>query len=137
MVRCFCASPNLELRLMLTKKDYILLISLAVVIVLVNVFLCYRPNIPKEEEFIPSEHPVAAAVIIDRAIQDYSKDHEGRIPQRLDELLGKYMPPEWITPGDLEGFSYSRISPYSYELRAEKPDNETIPDVTFTERGVK
>jgi hypothetical protein len=119
------------------KLSRIILLSIAVAIVVVNLLLYFYATMPEEEKFNPSEHPTAAAIIIDQAIRDYSKDHEGKYPQRLDELLGKYIPSEGIMPSGLEDFSYRKISPNSYELRPEKLDAELMPDLVFTEGGPK
>jgi len=108
-------------------------ISLGVVIAIVQVFLYFGFTIPGGEEFTPSEQPVVTAIIIDEAIRDYAGDHGGNFPQRLDELLGRYISPDVITPRDLEDFHYRSISPRSYQLWPKKVDDEMIEDLTFTE----
>jgi len=114
-----------------------ILISLAVGIIIVNVFLYFRSTIPGFEEFIASQQRVVTAIIIDEAIQDYAEDSGGIFPQSLSELLGKYISADKITPNDLKDFRYRRISPHSYELRPKKMDDEMIEDLTFTEERPK
>jgi len=109
------------------------LISLAVGIIIVNLFLYFGSSIPELKEFTASEQPVVTAIIIDEAIRDYAEDHGGNFPQRLDELLGKYISPDVVMPKDLEDFHYRRISPNSYELWPEKIDDDMIQDLVFTE----
>jgi len=112
-------------------------ISVGIVIGIVALFLYFRSSIPELKEFTPSEQPVVTAIIIDEAIRDYAEDHNGIFPQRLDELLGRYISPDVMTPRDLEDFDYRRISPNSYELWPEKIDDEMIQDFVFTEGGSK
>ena len=108
-------------------------VSLGIVIAIVELFLYFGSSIPESEKFIASEQPVVTAILIDEAIRDYAEDHGGEFPQGLDELLGRYISPDVITPTDLEDFHYRRISPRSYELRPKKVDDEMIEDLTFTE----
>lgn len=112
-------------------------ISVGIVIGIVALFLYFRSSITELKEFTPSEQPVVTAIIIDEAIRDYAEDHNGIFPQRLDELVGRYISPDVITPRDLEDFAYRRISPNSYELWPEKIDDEMIQDFVFTEGGSK
>jgi len=112
-------------------------ISLGIVIGIVELFLYFGSSIPESEKFIASEEPTVTAIIIDAAIRDYAQGHGGNFPQRLDELLGKYISPDKITPRDLEDFHYRRISPRSYELRPKKVDDEMIQNFVFTEGGSK
>lgn len=104
---------------------------------IVELFLYFGSSIPELEEFIASEQPAVTATIIDEAVRDYAEDNDGVFPQRLDELLGKYISPDEITPRDLKDFQYRRISPHSYELWPEKIDDEMIQDLVFTEGGSK
>ena len=92
---------------------------------------------PECEEFIPSKHLAVTTIILDQSIRDYSKDHEGRVPQRLEQILGEHLLSEDIKPGDLEYFHYRRISPYSYELMPKKMENDQAPNLIFTEEGLK
>ena len=117
------------------KTIRIIFLSLAMLTMIANVILYFGNAIPGEEQFIPSEYPIATTIIIDQAIRDYSKDNEGKIPQELDELLGRYIPVQGIAPQDLEGVSYRRISPHSFELYPKKSGEEPIPSHIFTEEG--
>jgi len=116
---------------------YIILGTLTAVFVIVNLSLYYyyKVSLPIEKKFIPSEHPVVTAVIIDQAIKKYSREHGGKVPQKLDDLIGKYLPAEGMTPKDLKQYDYKRISPDSYELRLVQGDDESIPEIIFSEGG--
>jgi hypothetical protein len=109
--------------------------SLALAVVIVNLIAYFGSSIPVVETFIPSEDPVATAMIIDEAIRDYSKEHEGAFPYGLNELLGKYMSAEAITSSDLKDFYYVRTAADSYKLWPKKPYSELTPDLVFTEGG--
>jgi len=111
-------------------------ITLFVVIAIAELLFYFRISKPEGEAFNPSQHPTAMIVIIDEAIQDYSRDHGGMVPSRLEELLGKYLPPERIGAADLDNFSYTRSSPHSYKLRTENMGNNPIPDFVFTEEAL-
>ncbi len=110
-------------------------VSLALAVVIVNLIAYFGSSISVVEPFIPSEDPVATAMIIDEAIRDYSKDHESAFPHRLNELLGKYISAEGITSSDLQDFHYVRTASDSYKLWPKKPYSGLTPDLVFTEGG--
>lgn len=110
-------------------------IALFVVIGTAELLFYFRISKPAGEKFNPSQHPTATIMIIDEGIGDYSRDHGGLVPSRLEELLGNYLPPEKIGAGDLDNFSYTRSSPHSYKLRSKNMGNNPIPDFVFTEEA--
>jgi len=110
-------------------------ISVGIMIAVLELFFYFRVSIPDVEEFIPSENLALMTMIIDQALQDYGVDHGGEFPHRLEELLGKYLPPEKIGASFLVDFTYIRSSPHSYELRCNKMDDNLTPESVFTEKG--
>lgn len=120
-----------------TRLKTSLAATLALAVIIVNMVFYFSSSIPEGETFIPSEHPIETAIVIDSAIRGYSEEHAGKTPQTLDEIWGEYLPPEVIEPTDLEIFSYSRTSDYSYELRPKDIEDEMISDLVFTEGGPK
>lgn len=76
-------------------------------------------------EYEPSEPSLVWTMILEEAIAEYASDHEGRVPQRLDELMSEYLPLDETELPDPTGFHYKRLSPYSYELHPR--DLEDIP----------
>jgi hypothetical protein len=110
-------------------------IALFVVIATAELLFYFRISKPEGEEFNPSQHPAATIMIIDEAIQDYSRDHGGAVPSRLEELLGNYLPPEKIEPGEFDNLSYTPSSPHSYKLTTKNMDKSPIPDFVFTEEA--
>ena len=112
-------------------------ISSALALLLLGLNLYFRSTIPLLEESSQPEHPVVTIMIVDQAIQDYSKDHRGEFPASLYALLGKYLPPEEITQRDLDNFKYNRTSSYSYKLEPKETGGEDISDLVFTEAGLE
>jgi hypothetical protein len=97
----------------------------------------FKSSIPEVERFQPSENPMAAAVVVDQAIKDYARDHNGRVPDDLQELRGAYLPPDVVGEADIDMFDYSKSSPDSYELLPKLMNIEGHPEISFTERGIK
>jgi hypothetical protein len=110
-------------------------VSLGVAIAIVELILYYRVSAPDVEPFIPSRNPPAFLVVVDQAIQEYSTDHGGTMPNRLEDLLGRYLPPERITPADLETLDYVRNSPQSYTLKLKTGGSDLMPGFTLSEKG--
>jgi len=115
----------------------LILIAVAMVIAIVELVYYFRISKPEAEEFIPARDPAAMTMIINQAIQDYSEDHGGILPYRLEDLLGRYLPPERMGARDLENYSYTKSSANSYELRAKKMGAHPIPDFVVTEEGLE
>jgi len=109
----------------------IVIIILAVLVLLANVYMYMGPNVPDVAEFDPNQHPLLTADLINDGIIDYAEDHGGQFPGGLKGLLGKYIPYEKITPSVLDMFSYRRFSPTSYELRFKDADNAEFSDIVF------
>ena len=112
-------------------------VSLGILIVIVELFLYHRVSRQEVEEFVPSQNPSAFVLIIDQAIRDYAADHNGTVPAHLNDLLGKYLPPERVKRSDLEVLTYLRRSPSSYDLRAKRLTNDPMPPFVFTDKGVE
>jgi len=91
---------------------------------------------PAAEPFVPSRDSSAFVLFVNQALRAYATDHGGAVPDRLEELLGQYLPPEKIGTPDLETLVYVRKSPSSYELKAKKPSTQQTPGLVFTEDGV-
>jgi hypothetical protein len=112
-------------------------ISFIGVVIVLNLFLFFRHSKLDWSEYTTAESHEIAIVVLDTAIQDYSKDHEGQFPERLDELIGTYVDAEEMALSDLEIFDYLRTSPHSYELRLINSDSEAAEPLVFTETGLK
>lgn len=130
---------KLEGRASKKKRAYLRIlipVALGVVIAIVELFLYDRVSRHEVEQFSPAERPSAFVFVIDQAIRDYAADHNGAVPAHLNDLLGKYLPPEKVKESDLEMLTYVRKSPSSYELRAKRLTNDPLPPLSFTEKGV-
>jgi len=116
---------------------YIAIGVFALVVIAVNIVLYLKTPVEEEDRFIPSEQPVATTIIINEAVQDYAKDHEGKVPETLIDLTGKYIPSKDLSAADVEKFHYVKTSPSSYELGVGKFGGESDSDLIFTEEGLK
>ena len=120
------------------KKPHVammLVVILAVLVLLANVYMYMGPDVPRAVEFDPHEHPLITADLINDGIGDYAAEHGGKFPSDLKGLLPKYIPYEKITPSVLGMFSYRRFSPTSYELRFKDANNEEFSDIVFGKEG--
>jgi len=109
----------------------IVIVILAVLVLIANVYMYMGPTVPDVAQYDPYQDPLLTADIINDGIEDYAKDHGGKYPGKLTDLLGKYLPYEKITPSVLNMFSYSRLSPTSYALSFKDADNEEFSDIVF------
>jgi hypothetical protein len=99
----------------------IVVIILAVLVLLANVYMYMGPNVPEIAQFDPNEHPLLTADLINDGIEDYAGDHGGQFPGKLADLSGKYLPYENITPSVLDMFSYKRFSPHPMNFGSRTP----------------
>lgn len=109
----------------------IVVIILAFFVLLANVYMYMGPKVPEVAQFDPDQHPLLTADLINDGIGDYAKDHDGQFPGNLNDLLGKYLPYEEITPAVLDRFPYQRFSPTSYELRFKDDKSQEFSDIVF------
>jgi len=109
----------------------IVIVILAVLVLLANVYMYVGPTVPDVAQFDPYQDPLLTADIINDGIEDYAKDHGGKFPGELTDLRGKDIPYEAITSSVLDMFSYSRPSPTSYALRFKDSDNKEFSDIVF------
>jgi hypothetical protein len=111
-----------------------LLIALAVVLIVssANSLVYFESTLPEGEPL--SDHPTATAILVDTAIRSYVDDHAGDVPTSLEALMGTYLDPEIITVRDLDYFTYTRLSRHTYELRPKSVDNQSFPEIIFTQQ---
>jgi len=112
----------------------IVIVILAVLVLLANVYMYLGPSAPDAVQFDPHQDPLLTADLINNGIEDYAQDHGGEFPHKLTDLLGKYIPYEEITSSVFNMFSYSRPTPTSYELSFKDTENEEFSDIVF-EKG--
>ena len=114
-----------------------LVISFAAVVLAANLYFYLKsPDIPDAKQFAkqfdPYEDFLLTAALINDAVIDYANDHDGKFPEKLADIPGKYMPSEKITSSVLEKFSYTRSSSHSYELRVKDSVGGTVSEIVFT-----
>jgi len=111
----------------------LVVISLAVAVLVANLYFYLRVNVPDAKEFDPYEDLALTADLINDAVIDYAEDHGGKFPAKLNDIPGKYLPSEKITSSVFEKFSYTRLSPNSYELRGKDSAGGADSELVFTE----
>jgi hypothetical protein len=115
----------------------VLFLIFTLIVIGANIFLFLtRSPIEKGGPFIPSEDRVAAAIIIHAAIDEYSQQHNGHIPNSLYDLFEKHLKDRNFNLKDLNLFIYRKISSTSYELKPIIPSYIHAPDIVFTEKGI-
>jgi len=133
-------SKKLEEKARKKKMAYLRIlipVCLGIVIAIVELLLYHRVSTPEAEQFVPSRDPSALIFVINQAIRDYAADHNGTVPASLNDLRGKYLPPERVGESDLEVLTYVRKSHSSYELRANRLTDDPMPPFVFTEKGIE
>ena len=71
----------------------------------------HQLNLPKNEEINLSEHTDVMLYILDQAIYDFIQDSSGEPPNRLTDLIGRYLPAEKVGRHTLARFSYEKGIP--------------------------
>ena len=131
-----------EYRLKVTEKrkrqDFIrktVLYTFVLVVAFVSLRVFHQLNMPKNEEINLSEHTDVMLYILDQAIHDYIQDNSGELPNRLADLIGRYLPAEKVDRRTLAGFSYKKGTPPSYRLRLKPNIGDPMAGMVFTDEG--
>ena len=131
-----------EYRLKVTEKrkrqDFIrktVLYTFVLVVAFVSLRVFHQLNMPKNEEINLSEHTDVMLYILDQAIHDYIQDNSGELPNRLADLIGRYLPAEKVDRRTLAGFSYEKGTPPSYRLRLKPNIDDPMAGIVFTDEG--
>ena len=131
-----------EYRLKVTEKrkrqDFIrktVLYTFVLVVAFVSLRVFHQLNTPKNEEINLSEHTDVMLYILDQAINDYIQDNSGELPNRLADLIGRYLPAEKVDRRTLAGFSYKKGTPPSYRLRLKPNIGDPMAGMVFTDEG--
>jgi hypothetical protein len=121
------------------RKSRVLLlvvVSFAAIVLIANLYFYLKVDVPDAKEFDPYEDLELTADLINDAVVDYAEGHGGRFPEKLRDIPAKYLPSEKITSSVFEKFSYTRSSPYSYELRLKDSVGGTDVELVFTEEDL-
>jgi hypothetical protein len=115
------------------RQKWIVTGIVAMIVLIGNALLYFFAPIPRAEIFAPRSHPMAVAVTMDAAIKEYARDNGGRVPDTLDQLYGKYIPVQILSPSISARFNYKKASDRDYELIFRTSDNQRMPDIRFTQ----
>jgi len=129
--------PQEEAKKKKKQQKWVVAGIVAVIILIGNALIYYFTPIPQAETFAPRNHPMSVAVMIDAAIKDYARDHNGHVPEALDQLSGRYIHQQTLSPDVLKRFTYNKASDKIYELIFRTADNQQMPDIRFTQGGVE
>jgi hypothetical protein len=75
--------------------------------------------------------------MINDAIIKYRDEHQGIVPDSLDDLAGDYLPEDLSWKNIFREFSYTKTAPDKYELVPPDIDSENMPPIIFSDEGVK
>jgi hypothetical protein len=112
-------------------------VGIVVLIVVANLILYFSTSEPQVRVFEPREDAQATALLVDTAIRDYQRDHNGRAPASLSELKGSYLPEETISPAATENITYSVGAKGSYRLDVKGSDDHQLPQFSLTQKGLQ
>jgi hypothetical protein len=118
------------------RQKWVVIGIIAGIVLIGNALIYYFTPIPQAETFAPHNNPMAVAAMIDAAIKKYAQDHDGHVPEALDQLYGKYIPKQILSTDVLKRFDYNKATDTVYELIVRTADNQRMPDIRFTQGGV-
>ena len=114
------------------NRALLLVVTFLVAAVLVaNFFLYIEVGTPNIKAFDPYQDLALTAGLINTAITNYARDHEGKLPNKLNDIPSNYIPSEKITSSVFEKFSYKRTSLMSYELRVKNSGGGMASELIF------
>ena len=120
------------------RQDFIrktVLYTFVLVVAFVSLRAFHQLNLPKNEEINLSEHTDVMLYILDQAIHDFIQDSSGELPNRLTDLIGRYLPAEKVGRHTLARFSYEKGTPPSYRLRLNRNIADPMAGMIFTDEG--
>ena len=115
------------------RWKWIVIGIVAVIVLIGNALIYYFMPIPQTETFVHHNRSMSVGVMIDAAIKKYAQDHNGRVPDFLDQLYGKYIPKQIMSPDILKRIDYNKTSDRVYELIVRTNDDQRMPDIRFTQ----
>ncbi len=119
------------------EPRHIIGLSLAALIILLNVIIYFKASIPAGEMPTAAEHPIPIMFVLDQAIREYAADHDLEVPSSLEDVLGEYIPIEAVSANDLRHFRYRKKSRYTYELQMATSGSKSGPKLVLNEDGVE
>jgi hypothetical protein len=118
------------------RQKWIVIGTVSAIALIANLLIYFFSPIPLVETFIPQRNAMAVSAAIDAAIKEYAQDHNGRVPETLNQLYGKYIPQQILSPDVLSRFVYKKTADTAYELILKTTDSQKIPDILFTQGRV-
>ncbi|MBW2608040.1 MAG: hypothetical protein JRD05_10440 [Deltaproteobacteria bacterium] len=119
------------------KSRLLITVAIAALIAVIELVWHFSISHTEIKEFVPSEKTFVTTTVINEAIINYREDHGEKVPDSLEDLAGDYLPKDQRWKNSLRDFTYRKITPYKYELIPPETASDTLPDLIFTEEGVK
>ena len=113
------------------------LYTFVLVVAFVSLRAFHQRNMPKNEEINLSEHTDVMLYILDQAINDFIQDSSGELPNRLTDLIGRYLPAKKVGRHTLAKFSYEKGTPPSYRLQLKRNIDDPMAGMVFTDEGLE
>jgi hypothetical protein len=134
------AKKEYRLRILEKRKrqDFIrktVLYTFVLIVAFVSLRAFHLLNKPRNEEINLSEHNDVMLYILDQAINDYIQENSGELPNRLGDLIGRYLPAEKVGRHILARFSYEKKIPPFYRLRLNRNIEDPMAGMVFTHEG--
>lgn len=126
---------NQKRRETLIRKTVLYTFVMITALVCLHVF--HRLNTLDNPMVNLSDHPDAVFFILNQAIADYARDNSGEPPDRLDELVGSYLPAKRVGSALLAQFSYEKGIPPSYRLAFRQTAGNPMAGIMFNDEGVE
>jgi len=111
-------------------------VAIASVIVIIQLAWYFSLSTPDMEAFDPKEDYFSSTMIINDAIVKYRGDHDGKVPDSLEDLLGEYLPEGDTWKKSLSNYTYKKITPYKYELEPPLTEDSIVPDITISDESI-
>ncbi len=110
-------------------------LCLSLVVMAGNIYLYWKGSAIDTQLYPASEEPLTDTILVDSALRIYAEEHGGQYPESLDEGLTGYLPTHITDSGDLNAFTYTRSSPYNYQLASQELGDTPFDDLVFNEGG--
>lgn len=109
-------------------------VIIALVIIIAELIWYFSLTNIKPVTFNPYENYLATTIEINDAIIRYREDHDGEVPDSLEDLIGRYLQETDMWKKGIKEFYYSKTAPFKYELMPPLKSDD-IPDIVFSNEG--
>lgn len=119
------------------RRSVILAASIVFTLIIIIIEVIWYISLTRTDnsEPEPLDDYFTATIIMSNAIASYREDHEGEIPESMEDLLGTYLPDNEIWKKFIQEYHYAKKTPDKYELMPPLI-NDGIPDIVISDEGL-